>query len=153
MKLGLVACVFTLSLAACGPSGSERSFGGALAARLQAERPAAIDLATVAGFDWDELFVFEPGSQRDPNCALLKLDLLECVTTFPSTVRDDEHILVFRRQGRKTRVERHRRALGDFVVPAGGAARPQPILRTAANFRVVGSATGSPPASRLEFNP
>ena len=116
-------------------------FGVTLGQRLQAERPAHIDLASVSTLAWDELYIFDPRSTKDDNCRLLKLDYFECFTTFPATVRDDEHILVFRRNAKLVRVERHPRKNGDFVSAA--PPRPQPILRSAAVFAVLPGPDGS----------
>jgi hypothetical protein len=122
----------SLWLEICAAQPKPGQFGVTLGQKLQAERPALIDLASVSTLAWDELFIFDPRSTKDDNCRLLKLDYFECFTTFPATVRDDEHILVFRRNGKLVRVERHPRKNGDFVSAA--QPRPQPILRTAAIF-------------------
>lgn len=143
----------SLWLGVCAAQPKPGQFGVTLGQKLQAERPAQIDLASVSTLAWDELFIFDPRSTKDDNCRLLKLDYFECFTTFPATVRDDEHILVFRRNAKLVRVERHPRMNGDFV--SALQPRPQPVLRTAATFAVLpaANAAGAPgaPAFRLEY--
>ena len=153
-----MAALSTLSLwlGVCAAQPKPGQFGVTLGQKLQAERPAQIDLASVSTLAWDELFIFDPRSAKDDNCRLLKLDYFECFTSFPATVRDDEHILVFRRNARLVRVERHARANGDFVSTT--VPRPQPILRAAATFAVLPMASpggtagaASAPGFRLEY--
>ena len=143
-----------LPLAAC-TSGSSEQFSTTLAHKLQSERPAEIDLATVSAIPWDELFIFGPGSTREANCSELKLDLFECRTTFPATVGDGDDVLVFRRKGKVMRAEVHPRANGDFSSSLS-TPPPRPILRTAARFSVVTMEQlkpAGPPRFRLDHQP
>ncbi len=140
-----------VSLCACSSDDSGRQFSATLGKKLRSDHVAEIDLATVGTFAWDELFVFDPYSTRDDNCRALALDLIECRTTFPAVVGEGEYILVFRKNSRIARAERHARTNGDFAASAGR--RPQPILRSAAHFTVVPipAETGTTaPSYRLE---
>lgn len=146
-----VAMVCAAVLPACSPSAGSGQFSSALWTKLQAERPAEVDLATVSGFAWDELFALAPYSQRDDNCKAMQLDFLECRTTVPETVAEGEYFFVFRAKGKIVRAERHLRRHGDFAGP--GLQRPLPILRTNARFKVVPVAPAeaqAAPAFRLE---
>lgn len=144
--------VITGLLASCAPEDGGRQFSAALGSKLRTERPTEVDLATVASFAWDELFVFEPYSTRDDNCKVLQLDFIECRTTFPAMVDEGEYLLVFRRNARLARAERHRRMNGDFYAPA--SKRPQPVRRSAARFMVVpmpADGSKAEPRYRLEY--
>lgn len=129
---------------------AEGQFSAALRAQLLAQRPAEIDLSTVGPFAWDEMFIFDPRSVRDDNCKVLLADWFECRVTFPAVVADDEYFLVFRRKLQIIRAERHPRTNAEFGSSSGR--HPQPVLRTAALFRVEPASTStSTPAFRLEF--
>ena len=122
-SLGVAVAV---ALGACSSDDSGRQFSAALGKKLRSEHVTEIDLATVSSFAWDELFVFDPGSTRDDNCRLPQLDFIECRTTFAAMVDEGKYILVFRKNSRLARAERHRRTNGDFHSPT--RQRPQPWL-------------------------
>jgi len=128
---GAVLCAE--ALAACTPAGGG-AFSEALQSRL-AERPAEIDLANVARFAWDELYALAPYSTREDNCRRMRMEFLECRTTVPETVGEGEYFLVFRAKGKVVRAERHARQHGDFA--GAGTPLPQPVLRSAARFKVI----------------
>ena len=125
-------------------------FSATLGQKLQTERPAVVDLASVAPFNWDEVFVFGPGSTRETNCKAIQGSWLECRTTLPQAVPADSFLLVFRAKGRVVRAEPHLRANGDF----SATGLPQPVKRATASFRVLpaaSAATASSPVYRLEW--
>jgi hypothetical protein len=127
------AVAFTLALVAAAPARAAEGFSAALAQKLQTERPAAIDLGTVAPFNWDELFIFAPGTPREANCKAIQGTWLECRTTLPDPVPADRFLLVFRAKGRIVRAEPHLRANGEFVT----ASLPQPVRRATARFKAI----------------
>jgi hypothetical protein len=129
----------SLFLSAGLPAQAADGFSAALAQKLQTERPAVIDLATVAPFNWDELFVLGPGSTRETNCKLIQGSWLECRTTLPEAVPADRFLLVFRAKGRVVRAEPHPRANGDFSTTG----LPQPVKRAAASFKVLPGASAA----------
>ena len=127
---GGVACV--LGLGGCSAA-DDTGFGAALARQLQAG-PAVIDLATVPGPAWEELFIFPAGSGRDANCAALQLGWLECRATLPAAVPADAALLVFRFHDRIARAERLPHAVAEFCADARPC--PRPVVRGAARFDV-----------------
>lgn len=135
---------FAMALVAAAPAQAAEGFSAALAQKLQTERPAAVDLGTVAPFNWDELFVFAPGTPRDASCKAIQGTWLECRTTLPDPVPADRFLLVFRAKGRIVRAEPHPRANGEFVA----ASLPQPVQRAAAAFKV---SPGAGSSFRLEW--
>lgn len=145
-------CAAALSLGACTSGGSEQ-FSTSLGRQLLAQRPQEVDLAAVSSIAWDELFIFDPYSARDDNCAVLNLDLFSCRTTFPAMVGEGDNVLVFRRHAKVIRAEVHPRTNGDFSSSVGPP-HPQPIRRAAARFTVVptaGATAQDAPRFRLEY--
>jgi len=135
------ASCIALLLSACGAKDRSGRFSNALGQAVRAGNATVVDLASIAAPAWDDLFVFGSTTSRDDACATLALGWLECRTTMPSSLPEDEEFLVFRLRGRISRAERHSRSNGDFL--GGPAPPPQPILRAASKFRVLpGGAVG-----------
>lgn len=129
------ACCLVLLLTSCGSKDRSGRFSNALGETLRAGAVTEIDVSSLDVPVWDEFFVFGSNTSRDDACAALALDWLECRTTMPGTLPEDEEFLVFRISGRISRAERHSRSNGDFL--GGPSPPPQPILRASAKFRVV----------------
>lgn len=144
------ACCVALLLSACGAKDRSGRFSLALGQALKAGTVPVIDLASIDAPAWDDVFVFGSTTSRDDACAALALGWLECRTTMPSSLPDDEEFLVFRVRGRISRAERHSRLNGDFL--GGPAPPPQPILRAASKFRVLpGDASGDGARQRFRL--
>ena len=93
-----------------------------------------IDLASITTFGWDEVFLFEPRTPRASVCAALGVRERYCRLVVRTESVDGEHMTIaFRKQGRVTHAELHRRFNGDFL-PLGGEQR---LRREEARFRVV----------------
>lgn len=133
----LGACCVAFLVPACGAKDRSGRFSIALGQALRAGPVSEVDLSSIDAPAWDELFVFGSTTTRDDACAALALGWLECRTTMPSSLPEDEEFLVFRVRGRVARAERHARMNGDFL--GGPPPPPQPILRVSSKFRVLAS--------------
>ena len=114
---------------------NDGQFSAALNNKVRAEQATEVDLSAISQMPWDELFVFGPYSPRERNCELMQLGWFACRITFPSSVSESEHILVFREKRRVVHSERHARMNGDFS--SRDSKLPFPVLRSAAKFTVV----------------
>ncbi|MEO7430931.1 MAG: hypothetical protein ABIR62_02680 [Dokdonella sp.] len=140
------ACCIAALLSACGAKDRSGRFSIALGQVVRAGTATVVDLASIGAPAWDDLFVFGSTTSREDACAALALGWLECRTTMPGSLAEDEEFLVFRVRGRISRAERHSRLNGDFL--GGPAPPPQPILRAASKFRVMPVASSPDGAKR-----
>ncbi|NUZ04724.1 hypothetical protein HQN59_03015 [Schlegelella sp. ID0723] len=135
-RLGILAVL--IALANCG--GLD---GGTVSGRLgrQIRNPAVthVDLASVTSFGWDEVFLFPPQTPRASVCATLAVRERFCRLIVRTESLDDETMTIaFRKQGRVTHAELHRRINGDFL-PLDNEQR---LRREDARFRVVADGLG-----------
>ena len=144
-RVSTLATGATLALALTSAACAADGFSAALGQTLRNDHPAVVDLAAVAPFKWDEVFVFGTGSTREANCKAIQGTWLECRTTLPEAVPAGSFLLVFRAKGRVVRAEPHPRANGDF----SATGLPQPVQRAAATFKVLPGASAA--GYRLEW--
>lgn len=136
----LLSAITLSLLSSCWRNDGE--FSTALNNKVRVEQAAEVDLSTISQMPWDELFVFGPYSLRERNCELLQLGWFACRITFPSSVSEGEHILVFRENKQVVHSERHARMNGDFS--SRESKLPFPVVRSDARFAVVAEAAAAP---------
>ena len=108
--------------------------GWELKKRVRDARATEVDMARIAAFPWDELFLFDPYSSPQSICKTLALQPGECATTIKNELEDEGEILmVFRSGGRVVHTDLHVRYHGDF----SPAPERQPLSRAQAVFDVV----------------
>ena len=147
--LALGGCL--LALAGCGDAYrylTSGEVGWNLKKEIRDNNAKEVNLAQLARFEWDELFLFGPYQSTESICAQLGLNRAACkskVTT--DSPGEGEILLVFRHENRIVHVETHSRFHGDFT-PIGTG---KPLTRDSAIFVVVadGLAAGGEPWLKL----
>jgi hypothetical protein len=93
-----------------------------------------VDLALLAPFEWDQVFLFAPYARKEDVCAALGLVEPGCASTITrESESDGEMLMVFRNRGKIVHVEMHYRIHGDFT-PITYA---QPLTRKESVFVVL----------------
>jgi len=105
-RLGLVAAV---ALIGCSPN---QSVSHRIA--TEAAKSTTIDLAKLAGFPWDQAFIFGPYAPTARICTALPASWKQCATTYPTGIDEGSYLLVFVREDVVVHHEIHRRSNGEF---------------------------------------
>jgi len=74
-------------------------FSMALHRILASSGISSIDLSRVEKFQWDELYVFGPYTDRESNCRTLSINWIACRWLFPAVVDEGKSILAFKSGG------------------------------------------------------
>jgi hypothetical protein len=155
VRAAMWAIMLAVSLALLGGCGESYRYlksgevGWKLKKEIRDRNAKEVDLARLASFEWDELFLFGPYQPTADVCARLALGHAECKSAITKESADDgEMLMVFRRKGEIMHVEVHYLFHGDFTPLAD----EQPITPRDAVFVITadGVLTDGQPRLRLK---
>ena len=110
----------------------------ALEKAIKVERKTAVDVSALTNFEWSELLLFGPYTDRERICKALRLHALECRWVAPDMVDEGQYFLAFRTSTGLAHTELHARANGDFY----GTDLTSPIPRERSTFSVTAQPQG-----------
>ena len=126
----LAASVYFVMRAQVGP------VSDAIGAAAEVAKAQPIVISKVTHFEWDELWVFGPYSDKDEVCRRLALNGLRCTFQVKEDfLSDGVQSLVFRLRGSVVHSELHARSHGDFYPTPPN----QPLTPSTAVFDVFAS--------------